>query len=145
MYQWAYFKHFLISWKTLWVRAVKFLGNFESLESILRPNFIWSFWKWFCYLNMKLEKHFSFTTFVTWTILKKVYLMKICSNLMALTQIFLQGIKKFFEYAHCDMKILWISTDTQKNSLLSYHYWGDLLLINIQKPIHVLYRFPQPS
>ena len=43
---------------------------------------------------------------------------------MALTQIFLQDIKKSFEHAYLDIKIFWNSPDTPRNSttVITIHY-----------------------
>ena len=79
IFKWAYSKKFLIGYKTFWVGAVK-NWKFSKFRIILSLNVTGSSRKIFCYLNINLGEQVSSRTFVIWTILKKVYLVKLYLN-----------------------------------------------------------------
>jgi len=56
------------------------LEIFKVQSHFLRPKFFRSSWNWFFYLNINLGEQLSIRTFSIQSILRKVYLVKLCPN-----------------------------------------------------------------
>ena len=89
---------------------------FKVQTHFLRQTFIWSSWKGFSYLNINLGEKLSIRIFVIQSILRKVYLVKMCPNFAGSDSKNLTSNQKILSICSFEYGIYWISPDTPRNS-----------------------------